>query len=316
MRENPEYFRILAFRNDAVEKYNEMVRRTLGYNDFTPRIGEPIMGYANWGYVWVSKKESYYRFVNSESYTVVQVNDKRVKSWTLEDGTVVDIQITPMTLEDPTGKRTSLDFVDIRNNLVNRDHVKLLALEKASIWKRLNAVGKRTKDNAHIWRPLQDRVNAIEEFLFINDDVINEDVWVEDKQNPGQMKHPIIQEKIFDFGYAMTTHKSQGSTFTNVIVDEADIATAKEDGKKNEKGMSMEELAQMQDVKLDNVQVASPSNLTKGTPAAKAEKDNLSMHQHLDYVAVTRATDTVTIIADDATVKREDTRRGSSCCKS
>ena len=307
LRENPEYFRILAFRNDAVEKYNEMVRRTLGYNDFTPRIGEPIMGYANWGYVWVSKKESYYRFVNSESYTVVQVNDKRVKSWTLEDGTVVDIQITPMTLEDPTGKRTSLDFVDIRNNLVNRDHVKLLALEKASIWKRLNAVGKRTKDNAHIWRPLQDRVNAIEEFLFINDDVINEDVWVEDKQNPGQMKHPIIQEKIFDFGYAMTTHKSQGSTFTNVIVDEADIATAKEDGKKNEKGMSMEELAQMQDVKLDNVQVASPSNLTKGTPAAKAEKDNLSMHQHLDYVAVTRATDTVTIIADDATVKREDT---------
>lgn len=307
LRENPEYFRILAFRNDAVEKYNEMVRRTLGYNDFTPRIGEPIMGYANWGYVWVSKKESYYRFVNSESYTVVQVNDKRVKSWTLEDGTVVDIQITPMTLEDPTGKRTSLDFVDIRNNLVNRDHVKLLALEKASIWKRLNAVGKRTKDNAHIWRPLQDRVNAIEEFLFINDDVINEDVWVEDKQNPGQMKHPIIQEKIFDFGYAMTTHKSQGSTFTNVIVDEADIATAKEDGKKNEKGMSMEELAQMQDVKLDNVQVASPSNLTKGTPAVKAEKDNLSMHQHLDYVAVTRATDTVTIIADDAIVKKEDT---------
>jgi len=39
--------------------------------------------------------------------------------------------------------------------------------------------------------------------------------------------------KDFDYGYAITVHKSQGSTYTNVFVDEADIDTNKKHAERN-----------------------------------------------------------------------------------
>ena len=76
LRTNPDYFRILAYTNAAVAKYNEAVRRTLGYMDNTPRVNEPIVGYSNWGYTW-DRNGGAYRFINSESYKVTKVGSPK-----------------------------------------------------------------------------------------------------------------------------------------------------------------------------------------------------------------------------------------------
>ena len=70
LKQNPNYFRILAYTNKAVTAYNNQVRELLGYDSPIPHVGEPMTGYANWGYEWRTKS---YRFINSESYNVTQV---------------------------------------------------------------------------------------------------------------------------------------------------------------------------------------------------------------------------------------------------
>jgi hypothetical protein len=70
LKDNPNFFRILAYTNKKVTEYNDFVRTLLGYTDPIPHVGEPLTGYNNWGYDWRTKS---YRFINSESYKVTRV---------------------------------------------------------------------------------------------------------------------------------------------------------------------------------------------------------------------------------------------------
>lgn len=104
---------------------------------------------------------------------------------------------------------------------------------------------------------MYEEINTIEKFLFVNDEI------KDDNNNT-------LQPKVIDFGYAMTVHKSQGSTFTNILIDDIDIQKATVSDKSGQ---------------IDR-------------QATKA------LLQQLEYVAVSRATDTVSVISDD--VKVED----------
>ena len=77
----------------------------------------------------------------------------------------------------------------------------------------------------------------------------------------------MLQPKVFDYGYAITVHKSQGSTYTHVLIDDYNIVN------------------------------------TSGYHAKSAEQAEEYIKQ-LEYVAISRATDTATIITTD--VKKED----------
>ena len=56
-----------------------------------------------------------------------------------------------------------------------------------------------------------DKINTIDDFLFVNDNVY-------DKYGT------LIQAKVIDYGYAHTIHKSQGSTFKHVLINDDDIS--------------------------------------------------------------------------------------------
>lgn len=292
LKHNPNYFRILAYTNKAVSAYNNQVRELLGYISPTPNIGEPMTGYTNWGYNWKTKS---YRFINSESYKVSKIDKPHKITTSLNDGTAVTMEAIPLTLEDPVGNVDTFDFIDIKSNPSNLQAAIQLANEKKMLWaKAKHAVGRDAK--AKIYQ----RINFIDNFLFVNDNI-------EDSN------HNLLQAKTIDFGYAMTVHKSQGSTFTNVLMDDVDISRA---GLNNNNAMEVVDLGEV-----DN-NVASSANFTgdaedvdlgfsndfSTTPSTKptehtAPTQTINLKQQLEYVGVSRATDTVTIVSNN--VKKE-----------
>lgn len=287
LKQNPNYFRILAYTNKAVTAYNNQVRELLGYDSPIPHIGEPMTGYANWGYEWKTKS---YRFINSESYKVTQVGNPITVQTKLDNDTPVIMQAVPITLEDSLGNVDTFDFIDIKNNAQNRQNAMLLANEKKRLWNEARrAYGREAK--AAIYA----KINAIDSFLFVNDNI-------EDNS------HNLLQAKTIDFGYALTIHKSQGSTFTHVLMDDIDVSRASMSGNNAVNAMEMVDLGEESKNDAANAELKSSEEVDLGdlsdVEAESTQPDQAAnIKQQLEYVGVSRATDTVTIISNN--VKKE-----------
>ena len=260
LKSNPNYFRILAYTNKKASEYNLDVRNALGYNDGIPRVGEPMTGYANWGYEYLTRT---YRFINSEAYKVTRVG-KPFTSTISVGGVSVTIESIPITLIDSFGKEDTFNYVDVKNNQSNLQAVTALAKEKSRLWSLARRATGETKRN------YLTQINTIDSYLFINDNITE--------------GNRTIQAKVIDFGYAMTVHKSQGSTFIHVLVDDTDIskATSAEDNG-------------VYEIDLEG------NNVVK---IGESGEKKVDVQQQLRYVAVSRATNTVSIISDN--VKSED----------
>lgn len=209
LKTNPNYLRILAFTNASVAQYNDKVRMSLGYRGLAPQVGEPMLGYANWGYDRSrASSGDPYQFVNSRSYKVVATQAPYKSGVRLSDGTVCSFDILPLRLEDSMGEQVTVPFIDIKNNIQNRNSAKLAAQEKAILWTKWRTAQGMQK------RALLDAINELENFLFINDNLTG------DQNN-------LLQGKVIDFGYAHTIHKSQGGTYTHVIMDDGGIESSR-----------------------------------------------------------------------------------------
>lgn len=287
LKQNPNYFRILAYTNKAVTAYNNQVRELLGYDSPIPHVGEPMTGYANWGYEWRTKS---YRFINSESYKVTQVGRPTTVQTKLDNGTPVVMQAVPITLEDSLGNVDTFNFMDIKNNAQNRQSAMILANEKKRLWNEARrAYGREAKAAVYA------KINAIDSFLFVNDNI-------EDNS------HNLLQAKTIDFGYALTIHKSQGSTFTHVLMDDVDVSRASMSGNNAANAIEMVDLGEESRNDAANAELKSSEEVDLGD-LSDVEVENTqpdqaaNIKQQLEYVGVSRATDTVTIISNN--VKKE-----------
>lgn len=287
LKQNPNYFRILAYTNKAVTAYNNQVRELLGYDSPIPHVGEPMTGYANWGYEWKTKS---YRFINSESYKVTKVGTPTTVHTKLGNGTLVVMQAIPITLEDSLGNVDTFDFMDIKNNAQNRQSAMLLANEKKRLWNEARrAYGREAKAAFYA------KINAIDSFLFVNDNI-------EDNS------HNLLQSKTIDFGYALTIHKSQGSTFTHVLMDDVDVSRASMSGNNAANAMEMVDLGEESKNDAANAELKGSEEVDLGNlndiEVENTQSDQAAnIKQQLEYVGVSRATDTVTIISNN--VKKE-----------
>lgn len=289
LKQNPNYFRILAYTNKAVTAYNNQVRELLGYDSPIPHVGEPMTGYANWGYEWRTKS---YRFINSESYKVTQVGRPTTVQTRLDNGTPVVMQAVHITLEDSLGNIDTFNFMDIKNNAQNRQSAMVLANEKKRLWNEARrAYGREAK--AAIYA----KINAIDSFLFVNDNI-------EDNS------HNLLQAKTIDFGYALTIHKSQGSTFTHVLMDDVDVSRASMSDNNAANAMEMVDLGEETRNDAANAELKSSEEVDLGdlsdvdVEVKNTQPDQVAnIKQQLEYVGVSRATDTVTIISNN--VKKE-----------
>lgn len=287
LKQNPNYFRILAYTNKAVTAYNNQVRELLGYDSPIPHVGEPMTGYANWGYEWRTKS---YRFINSESYKVTQVGRPTTVQTRLDNGTPVVMQAVPITLEDSLGNIDTFNFMDIKNNAQNRQSAMILANEKKRLWNEARrAYGREAKAAVYA------KINAIDSFLFVNDNI-------EDNS------HNLLQAKTIDFGYALTIHKSQGSTFTHVLMDDVDVSRASMSGNNAANAMEMIDLGEESindaaNAELKNSEEVDLGDLSDVEVESTQPDQAANIKQQLEYVGVSRATDTVTIVSNN--VKKE-----------
>jgi len=330
LKEDADSFRILAYHKAAVENYNKIVRDLLGYHDYIPRIGEPVVGYQNWGQK--GRGENTYRFVNSESYTVTNVGEVRtVKDHTYKNEEIISFEfdIIPITLKDALGELDTFEYIDVKGNQKNYEQALKLAQIRDDLWAKAIA----TKD-ATIRKQLFKEFYRLGKYNFVNADIMIGD--------------RTIQEKVIDFGYAMTVHKSQGSTFTHVLIDDVDISTAeglKEDGERQAMGTveeAMEEasrpdlseadaraanediipqgekkpigfnwrkIAESMGINTGSLMASAPNEpmktkqRTQSSTEEKTASELANIRQQLKYVAVSRATTTATIISTNVEVE-------------
>ena len=290
LKKDPNYFRILAYTNKAVSDYNEQVRNILGYTSPVPNVGEPMMGYNQWGYRGKNRPP---RFINSESYKVVNVAQPIKVQHKLGNGITVTMEAIPLTLEDSLGNVDTFNYMDVKNNSQNRQAATIIAKEKSQLW-------------ANYWKThngnILSKINALDNFLFINDDI-------EDENAPlgKDGRKLLLANKTIDFGYAMTVHKSQGSTFTNVLMDDVDISRANMANKRN-KAMGVADPGEVESRDYDNAEITNGEEVDLGDLSGVEVEEHQSnqvanVKQQLEYVGVSRATDTVTIISNN--VKKE-----------
>ena len=213
LKEDPNHFRVLTYTNANVEKLNRMIRKKLGYDGLNPQPGEPLMAYSNWGYEGMGVSGAVYKIVNSEAYNckgVVSEYDEDISEMiTYKNDSGLDdyqLHIIELDVEDSLGKQINVPLIDVKNNEHNREIVVALAFEKVHQWNKY-----REAENKMDKLKCLEKINAIDEFLFVNDNVYDR-------------YGTLIQAKVIDYGYAHTIHKSQGSTFTHVLINDDDIS--------------------------------------------------------------------------------------------
>lgn len=313
MTEDPDYFRILTYTNKSVAQYNEITRRLLGYTDNTPRVGETILGYSNYDYDRYTQKNN---FVNSGSYKVVNVAKPLVRKIDI-NGKTVSLETIPVTIKGIDNKVHTYEMVDIKGNEANKKAVIPIAEALSNLWAQWKASSDKRQRAA-----ILATIKGIELYLFVNDDITDS-------------KGRKLFNKVFDFGYAMTIHKSQGSTFKNVLLDDINVAmyneyldkealkkaathihtdTSNVDLSKNTVASEHSNVdnAQMNNSMsisglFDDVPVTTPSttqSISQEQSTVNNDIDNMvDIRRQLEYVGVSRATDTVTIISNN--VKKE-----------
>ena len=249
--------RVIAYTNDAVKTHNQTVRKFLN-KGIQPEVGELLMGYNNVGFPepYVSNGQDYYIINVTETYTY------RISEYTGLVGLII------RTKECDTNIQANLFVPDIghqqnqgilqelvrRAEKVNSSYSnkndyrkycdirnKLIFME--NIYKYHNEIiGESQFRNTHpllfknvsevidydnqavlsnkLSRDIQEKYGDIL-FERLNDDKIFSDVErLCDKM--------CIIEKDIDYAYSLTAHKSQGSTYKTVFVDEYDFEKLKD----------------------------------------------------------------------------------------
>lgn len=211
LKTDPNYFRILTYTNKNVEKLNSIIRKKLGYGDL-PEPGEPLMSYNNWNYVG----NNTYVFVNSESYNVIEIVEKRYENlidYELDkyiDDDNLGIPVVDIRIIDSLGKKQIIPYIDVKNNPECIHAVQIVCKAKIDLWRKWKSIDGTTIPGKIERKEIIDKIKVLDDLLFVNDNIFD-------------AYGNLLQQKVVDFGYAHTIHKSQGSTFEYVLMNDIDI---------------------------------------------------------------------------------------------
>lgn len=186
--------KVICYRNVMVRQFNEFVRKCILKEDVSKKPfirGEFLMGYENFEYDKM-------RFYNSSDY-IINEEPKRcpivipgvgvTEGWMLSVYDKVDEKSACVPMLDVSNTDESI----IRSWILNMESVRLEALE---------AYG-------------QNRKNLWAQYFHMRDCCAINAPLVYQKR--------VIKNKTFDYGYAITSHRSQGSSYTSVFIDMDDL---------------------------------------------------------------------------------------------
>lgn len=202
---DPLHFRVLTATNAAVSTYNSKIR-SLRYGKFAKPFvkGDIIMGYSN----KLRKPDGSYRLINSGDYIVQSVKDTNIKFKT-DKG---DIEFKAFNLSiRPTGDTIMDDF---QLTVIDKNEPDSKLFEVVEYKDRLWKMAKEAKQNWQI-----SKYRDLVQMAYNIDNELNITKNLEDNQ--GRLKI----RKAIDYGYAQTVWKSQGSTYSKVLILSNEIDT-------------------------------------------------------------------------------------------
>ena len=208
--QDPLYFRVLAATNSSVEAYNSAIRQILyGRRPAQLYEGELVMGYSNREYDSLRKK---YKLMNSEDYVVQSVKPTTIQiDLTYPDRREsISMEGYKVTLKDAIDTSASSFTIDVVSNFETDENIIKVQEYIQTLWsmrKQLLAEGNPTAA-----RSVVEKINRIQNKIHTMRDI---------KDANGRLK----LRKSFDYGYAHTIHKSQGGTYSKVLINDSSINT-------------------------------------------------------------------------------------------
>lgn len=202
---DPLHFRVLTATNAAVSAYNSKIR-SLRYGKFAKPFvkGDIIMGYSN----KLRKPDGSYKLVNSGDYVIQNITDTTVKFKT-DKG---DIEFKAFKLSIRPTSSTIMD--DFQITVIDKNEPDSKLFEIVEYKDRLWRMAKEAKQDKQI-----SKYRDLVQMAFNIDNELNITKNLED--NKGRLKI----RKAIDYGYAQTVWKSQGSTYSKVLILSNEIDT-------------------------------------------------------------------------------------------
>lgn len=202
---DPLHFRVITATNAAAATYNSKIR-SLRYGKFAKPFvkGDIIMGYSN----KLRKPDGSYKLVNSGDYVIQNVTDTTVKFKT--DKGDIEFKAFKLSIR-PTGGTIMDDF---QLTVIDRNEPDSKLFEVVEYKDRLWKMAKEAKQNGQI-----SKYRDLVQMAYNVDNELNITKNLEDNQ--GRLKI----RKAIDYGYAQTVWKSQGSTYSKVLILSNEIDT-------------------------------------------------------------------------------------------
>ena len=202
---DPLHFRVLTATNAAVSAYNSKIR-SLRYGKFAKPFvkGDIIMGYSN----KLRKPDGSYKLVNSGDYVIQNITDTTVKFKT--DKGDIEFKAFKLSIR-PTGSTIMDDF---QITVIDKNEPDSKLFEIVEYKDRLWRMAKEAKQDKQI-----SKYRDLVQMAFNIDNELNITKNLEDNQ--GKLKI----RKAIDYGYAQTVWKSQGSTYSKVLILSNEIDT-------------------------------------------------------------------------------------------
>lgn len=202
---DPLHFRVITATNAAAATYNSKIR-SLRYGKFAKPFvkGDILMGYSN----KLRKPDGSYRLINSMDYIVQNVRDTTVKFRT--DKGTIEFKAFKLSIR-PIGNTIMDDF---HITVIDKNEPDSKLFEIVEYKDRLWRMAKEAKQNKQI-----SKYRDLVQMAFNIDNELNITKNLEDNQ--GRLKI----RKAIDYGYAQTVWKSQGSTYSKVLILSNEIDT-------------------------------------------------------------------------------------------
>lgn len=202
---DPLHFRVITATNAAAATYNSKIR-SLRYGKFAKPFvkGDILTGYSN----KLRKPDGSYRLINSMDYIVQNVRDTTVKFKT--DKGDIEFKAFKLSIR-PTGSTIMDDF---QITVIDKNEPDSKLFEIVEYKDRLWRMAKEAKQNKQI-----SKYRDLVQMAFNIDNELNITKNLEDNQ--GRLKI----RKAIDYGYAQTVWKSQGSTYSKVLILSNEIDT-------------------------------------------------------------------------------------------
>lgn len=202
---DPLHFRVITATNAAAATYNSKIR-SLRYGKFAKPFvkGDILMGYSN----KLRKPDGSYRLINSMDYIVQNVRDTTVKFRT--DKGTIEFKAFKLSIR-PIGDTIMDDF---HITIIDKNEPDSKLFEIVEYKDRLWRMAKEAKQDKQI-----SKYRDLVQMAFNIDNELNITKNLEDNQ--GRLKI----RKAIDYGYAQTVWKSQGSTYSKVLILSNEIDT-------------------------------------------------------------------------------------------